>query len=197
MRPHARWLATGAWWLLVAVSASWVSHAAARRALAAISEISTPRSAGGLARDALDALLAGTLALFGLALTVAVVVAWLSGGAGPVRAAARRRLGPTEPTHGRRTGGAMSVLAVVAALVCGLALSGVLAGAARAPASSEAGLVALWHAWAVRGAAVVGVIALSVGMLERWLRARAITAALHRTVAEARTDVRAGGGARR
>lgn len=82
---------------------------------------------------------------------------------GWISAAERRRLHarPAAPSMLARLG-----LASAAALGLGLALAGVLAGAARSVDASEAGLRALWLGWAVEVVVALAVVAGLVGAAE-------------------------------
>lgn len=144
--------------------------------------------APGALVDALVTSLAGVLAVAGLAM---VGLALVSRRLGWISALEQQRLlpAPARPAVLGRL-----VLCMVVALGLVLALTGVLAGSARAVDASEAGLAALWLAWAERACTVLAVgLGLGAGA-ELLLDRRDREQRLWQTPQAARDEARAVGG---
>ena len=112
------------------------------------------------------------------------------GGLGPIRRGEARRLGAAAVGAPAI---AFVVLAGLVALVGLAALDGVVAGAARAPDASMAGLGELYRVWAARTAATVGVAALVAGLIELALERRRHWRSLHQSVEQGAASYRSAG----
>jgi len=129
------------------------------------------------------------LAEFGAALAwllggtagLVVAVASVNGGLGWVERGLLSGLGVGAQRSGLR-GGVQLVVPWLA--LAGLA--GVCAGAARAVDASEAGLLALWWTWLLRGLVGLGGLLLLAGALDRALARRRLWRALHRSAGDLR-----------
>lgn len=190
LRPRTRWLSLGGLALVLLVFlggrepgelAGW----------AGVHELD--RAPAGALDAAVGRLVSGTVAIAGVVLLVVALVALATGGLGLVSTADRRRLslGPIGLRAGTAIGGSVGILILALAI-----LRGTVAGAARAPAASEAGLTLLWGGTALRVLAVMAGLLALAGVLElvasRWANRRA----LFQTEAQARSEARSGGGRR-
>jgi hypothetical protein len=190
LRPRAQWLSVAA---LVAGLVA-VAGGTGRTELATWVGLGELAQAPAEAlRGALDRLVIGTLAIAAVVVGVVVTIGIASGSVGPVSSAERRRLS-IDPVRMRAVPvivGSLVLVMFVAEL-----LRGVVAGAARAPAASEAGLAILWSGTASRVlSSMVGLLAIA-GVLELVLSRRANRRALFQTEAQARSDAQGSGGRR-
>lgn len=115
------------------------------------------------------------------AAVISVGVAALAGSLGWVDTRAREGL-----AVGEMRGAGRGVLALLVPVLVVFVLAGVCAGAARAVDASEAGLMALWWAWAQRLLIAVGGLLLVAGVVDRALARRRLWIALHRNPDELR-----------
>jgi hypothetical protein len=126
----------------------------------------------------------------------AVVAAWLlvglvTGTLGPVR---RMPAAPRAAPADRWTDGVWPALALATVWLCAAVLAPVLAGAARAPGASLAGLEALWHAWAVRIGVVTGGALAAAGLVEHAVERRRLVRRLHASPEQLAQERRDAGG---
>lgn len=125
-------------------------------------------------------MIAGGLAvLVTLAAAATGSLGWVEGG--------RSRLGRVGAV---RPGLGAAVVAVGVIVALGLAVRGVLAGAARGVAAGEAALVTLWLEWLRRVLLAAGIVTLVAAVLELMLARGGLRRALYQTRREARESSR-------
>lgn len=204
MRPRARMLTLGvsAWFVAGSVAAIR-THAGAHDSGTPMPEL------GQTWGDAIGR--AGSAGAIGLEpwiaswSSIAIVIAVAAVAVAVLVGAIVGKLGAVDRNEARRLGTSVHVPTSVWSVAVGLftlvgiawACSGVLAGAARAPAASPAGVTELWATWAVRLPAVAGTILVLAGLVELLLEHRARRRALFLSVEEARRERQAHGGRRR
>lgn len=123
-----------------------------------------------------------------------VLSAALAGRAGPVERALRTPLRAAPVGSGAIS---LALLSLMALLGLGLAVRGVVAGAARSVDASTGGVLQLWTSWPQRAWASALVVLGIVGWVELVLSRRRIAAALAQTREQARDDFKARSGGRR
>ena len=137
----------------------------------------------------------GWLALgWGIAAVVVVVLGLLSRRLGVISMLDRTRLRAAAATPDTLVRGVVGLLLL---LGLGVALHGVLAGAARSVDASEAGLGGLWLGWAVRGCAVVAGVLVLAAVVDLLVDRRDRLARLFMSREQQREQARASGGAAR
>lgn len=195
LRAQSRWLDTaaglaGVGLVLGALPWSMASGWGARWQAAMVQ----PEMVGPLLLEAGWAAAAIGLALclgFGSA---RVLSAALAGRAGPVERGLRTQLRMAPVGSGPLP---LALLSLIALLGLGLAVRGVVAGAARSVDATSSGILQLWTSWPQRAWAAALVVLGIVGWVELVLSRRRIAAALAQTREQARDDLKARAGGHR
>lgn len=138
-------------------------------------------------------------AAIGLALCLAfgsarVLSAAFAGRVGPVDSGRRTQLGAASAGSGAASLALLSLMALVA---MGLAVRGVMAGAARSVDASASGILELWTAWPQRAWAASLVVLGVVGWVELVLSRLRLANQLAQTREQARDDLKARSGGHR
>ena len=182
LRPRSRLLALS---LAALVGVLLVDELVGTRLAEAVAVGDDLAQAPGLAASAaLRKLAVGTVSLAGLWLAVVVAAGLITRTLGPITGPTRAGDRFVPPRDGL-------ALVIVGVAVVGTVVAltrGVVAGAARAPAATESGLVQLWGSWGGRSLVEVAALAAAAGIAVWWWRRRAIEASLYQTHAQARAE---------
>ena len=129
------------------------------------------------------------LAPLGLAAAALVAGHLWTGALGPISPRARRDLRPDRV----RVWTPLLALAALGLVVLFAFGKPALAGGARAVDATGPALRDLWQTWFMRGSAQVGAVLVGLGILEGWVRRRAIGRALYLTPEQSRRERREAG----